>query len=131
MLSPTDLKAQICRYGMSPNFPLGEFIGWMGRVGVEPSALLWHLDLLQEELDEEVEGLRGATVFDPEILNQQEYWCFYCNQVRTHLRALTHHPLADSRLALLQTLSQNIRGKSLLDDAELPERPPPLDGAHQ
>lgn len=119
---PNELKAQICRYGMIPNFPLGEFISWVERVDVSQCELLWHLDLLQEELDAETEALRYSSTDGSESLTQQEYWCFYCNQVRTHFRTLTNHPLFENRLALIQTLSQNIRGNSRLDDADQPER---------
>lgn len=121
MLFPQELKAQICRYGMIPNFPLGEFIGWVERFEISLQELLWHLELLQDELDSEADALRCKGGGSSEALVQQEYWCFYCNQVRTHFRTLTNHPGSENQLALIQTLSQSTQRNSRLDDAVPPE----------
>lgn len=125
MLFPQELKAQICRYGMIPNFPLGEFIGWVEQLELSLHELLWHLELLQDELDLEAEALRCAVENPSEALVQQEYWCFYCNQVRTHFRTLSNHPRSENRLALIQTLSRGGRRNSRLDDVVHPGRDRP------
>ncbi len=54
--------------------------------------LLQGLDQLQEQLDTETEALRRHS--QTLLVTQQEYWCFYCEQIRAHYQMLlrqVHH----------------------------------------
>lgn len=82
------LRSRICRFQLTPNYPVGEFVQWAFGLGVGRTQLLRELDQLQQQLDTEAEALRQHSQDQPLLIAQQEYWCFYCAQVRAHYRML-------------------------------------------
>lgn len=80
------LRSRICQFQMAPNYPVNQFVQWAFGLGIARTRLLQELDQLQEQLDTEAEALRrhSHTV----LVTQQEYWCFYCEQIRAHYRML-------------------------------------------
>jgi len=82
------LRGRICLFQMTPNYPVNEFVQWALGLGVTRTRLLEELDELQWQLDIEAEALRRYSDVRSDQVVQQEYWCFYCEQIRAHFRDL-------------------------------------------
>lgn len=83
------LRGRVCQFGLSPDYPLGDFIKWTTEQGLEPVDVLHGLDELQAILNLEAEALqRHGNANRATRLEQQRYWCLYCERIRAHFRAL-------------------------------------------
>ncbi|MDQ2075835.1 hypothetical protein [Marinimicrobium sp. ABcell2] len=108
------LRARICQFRMSPNYPLGDFVDWANEQELDKSELLKRLDELQTILDLEAEALRRHGQSKSVLhLVQQEYWCFYCEQIRAYYRTLLKHPECAGRLAVIRRMSHERKPRSL------------------
>lgn len=92
------LRSLICQFRMTPNYPLGDLVRWVEEFGPPRDELLYELDELQAQLDVEAEALRRHGKGDTSHLLQQQYWSFYCSQVRSYYRTLYKHPELTSYL---------------------------------
>ncbi|WP_347332749.1 hypothetical protein [Marinimicrobium locisalis] len=84
----SDLKHRICRFEMSPNFPVGELARWVEREQLSPEMLLETAQQVQAQLEVELEALQRCGNTSPATLIQHEYWCVYAEQVCSFYRAL-------------------------------------------
>lgn len=89
MMSLRDtLRGRVCQFGLSPEYSLGDFINWTNEQDLEPTDLLHSLDELQTILDLEAEALqRHGNANRTTQVEQQRYWCLYCESIRVHFRA--------------------------------------------
>ncbi|WP_347332739.1 hypothetical protein [Marinimicrobium locisalis] len=101
----SELKHRICRFEMSPNFPVGGLVRWAERENLSPELLLAIARQVKAQLEVELEALQCCGKTSPATLIRHEYWCFYAEQVCGFYRALVHHPEAADRLALIEKLS--------------------------
>jgi hypothetical protein len=97
------LRARICQFRLNPNYPLGDFVDWIDEQELDKTELLSSLDELQTILDLEAEALRRHG-HPKSVLHlvQQEYWCFYCEQIRSHYRSLLKYSECNSQVALVR-----------------------------
>lgn len=108
-----ELKQRICRFNvspgwLSPNFPLGGLVEWAEASGLSPDRLLSLLGTVQTELEAELDALDRDPQASPHTRLRHEYWCFYCEQIRSYYLALLNHPEYKDRLALIRRVSAAI-----------------------
>ena len=102
------LRSRICLALITPNYPLGDFDKWVKDSGTDPLDLLCELNQLQMQLEVEAQALRDAGEAGSGDMLQRQYWCFYCEQVRSYYRTLLKHPELEGYLAPVRryTVSQ-------------------------
>ncbi|WP_024461593.1 hypothetical protein [Marinimicrobium sp. LS-A18] len=83
------VKRRICRFEMVPNYPIGELATWAEENGHNPAAMLEAVRQVKQELGAELEALERSDTVSPAVLIQNEYWCFYADQVCGFYRSLT------------------------------------------
>lgn len=72
----SELKHYICRFEMSPSFPVGELARWAEREQLSPERVLETAQQVKAQLEVELEALQRCGRVSPATLIQHEYWCF-------------------------------------------------------
>jgi hypothetical protein len=82
------LRLQICRFEVTSEFPVKEFVQWACGLEVDSSRLFQALNELQYQLDIEADALRRCSDSEEAVVTRQEYWCTFCQHLRAHYRML-------------------------------------------